>query len=445
MSPELLHPALALQWTVVDTWTLTVGALCAAACALPGALLVLRRLSMMGDAISHTVLPGIAAAFLISQSRDPLTMFFGALIVGVLTAVLVEWVQKLGKTESGASMGVVFTILFAVGVIMIRQAADSVDLDPGCVLYGAIDMTYLDRIEVAGTLVPRAAVVNGAMLLVNVALVTVLYKEFRVAAFDPALATSVGVPAWLMHYLLMAMVAATAVAAFETVGSVLVIAMIIVPGATAFLLTGRLWVMLVLSVLIGIASATLGYAMELTVPPLLGFPGASLSGMMATAAGLLFAAAWVASPKSGLVASMHRRFGVAVDVLREDVLGMLYRLDELRDGPQVVERHALREAMDVGPLQLTVALRGLRQQRLIEPADAGYRLTDTGRGRAQKLVRTHRLWETYLVDRLGVDPARVHATAERLEHVTDEQMRSHLGDANPERDPHDKPIPPDSD
>jgi len=444
MIPLGAQPILALQWTVVDTWTLTVGVLCAAACALPGALLVLRRLSMMGDAISHTVLAGIAAAFLITASRDPLTMFLGALIVGVLTAVLVEWVQKLGRTEAGASMGVVFTILFAVGVVLITQA-HQVDLDVDCVLYGAIDITYLDRVEVMGMLVPRAAVINGAMLLVNVFLVTVLFKEFRVAAFDPALANSVGVPAWLMHYLLMIMVAATAVAAFETVGSVLVIAMIIVPGATAFLLTGRLWLMLVLSVVIGVASAVLGYAMELTLPQALGFPGASLSGMMATAAGVLFAVTWVASPRSGLIAMTTRRFGVAVDVLREDVLGLLYRLDELRDGPQTVDRAGLREAMGVGPLQLTVALRGLRQQRLVTRGDRGYQLTDTGRGRAQRLIRTHRLWETYLVDKLGIDPARVHATAERLEHVTDEQMRTHLGDTAPDRDPHNKPIPPDAD
>ena len=124
----------------LDGWIVVAGMLCAMSCALLGNFLVLRRMSMMGDAISHAVLPGLAVAFLITGTRDSLPMFIGAAVVGVLTAVFTQWVNRFGKVEESASMGVVFTALFAIGLILIVRAADSVDLDPGCVLYGTISI-----------------------------------------------------------------------------------------------------------------------------------------------------------------------------------------------------------------------------------------------------------------------------------------------------------------
>ena len=197
-----------MEWNVLDTWIVVTGALSAMSCALPGSYLVLRRMSMMGDAISHAVLPGLALAFILTGSRESLPMLVGATAVGVLTTFLVQAVVKLGGLDKGASMGVIFTTLFALGLILIRQAADHVDLDPGCVLYGAIELTPLDLVAVFGMEVPRAAVVNAAMLAVNLGFVLLFYKELKITSFDPALATTVGIPAGLMHYLLMTLTAA---------------------------------------------------------------------------------------------------------------------------------------------------------------------------------------------------------------------------------------------
>ena len=130
-----------MNWYMYDTWIVIVGALCAIAAALPGTFLVLRRMSMMGDAISHAVLPGLAVAFLVTGTRASFAMFAGAAIVGVLTAVFTQWISQWGRVDRGASMGIVFTTLFAIGLLLIVQAADHVDLDPGCVLYGAIELT----------------------------------------------------------------------------------------------------------------------------------------------------------------------------------------------------------------------------------------------------------------------------------------------------------------
>ena len=241
--------------TSVDWWIIAIGALCAAACALPGSILVLRRMSLMGDAISHTVLPGIAIAFLVSGSRDPAAMLIGAIIVGVLTAILVQAIHSLGNVEVGASIGIVFTVLFAFGLVLMRQAIDHVDIDPDCVLYGSIEFSIFDQVNLLGLMyVPRAIVINGIMFIANAILIAVFYKEFKISSFDPALAKSQGFkPEW-MHYLLMTMTAATAVAAFESVGSILVVAMFIVPPATAYLLTDRYGVLLFVSVLVAFAS-----------------------------------------------------------------------------------------------------------------------------------------------------------------------------------------------
>lgn len=262
---------------------------------------------MMGDAISHAVLPGLAAAFLITASRSSFVMFLGAGLVGVLTAVFTQWVSKFGKVDRGAAMGIVFTTLFAIGLILIRQAADHVDLDPGCVLYGAIELTILDKVAFWGLLIPRAALVIGAVLAVNIALTALLFKEFRISSFDPELSTTVGINASLMHYLLMTMVAVTTVAAFEAVGSIIVIAMLIVPAATAFLLTRRLGVMLLLSIGVAIAAAAVGHLGALVAPPWLGFRGTVSSGMMALAAGAIFCLAWLLSPSQGLLFGRSRR------------------------------------------------------------------------------------------------------------------------------------------
>lgn len=301
-----------MNWYGLDTWIVVVGVLAAVSCALLGNFLVLRKMSMMGDAISHAVLPGLAIAFLLTGARASLTMFIGAAIAGVLTAVFTQWISKFGNVDRGASMGIVFTTLFALGLILIVQAADHVDLDPGCVLYGAIEWTPLDvawRPEFFGqTLeVPRAALVLGAVTVINLFFIIFFFKELRISSFDPELATTMGINANLMHYLLMTLVAITTVAAFEAVGSIIVIAMLIAPATAAHLLTDKLVSMIIVSVVLAILSAVLGHLSALIVPGWFGYDSTSTSGMMAVMSGLIFAAALFFAPRYGIIA---KRFGL---------------------------------------------------------------------------------------------------------------------------------------
>ncbi len=283
-----------MNWSELDTWIVITGVLICLACALPGAFLMLNRQSMLGDGISHAVLPGLAIAFLLTNSRDILPMVVGAVIAGVLTAVLTQVVQRFGQVESGAALGVVFCGLFATGLILIRVASDKVDLDADCVLYGSIETAVVDVDRV-----PRVTFISGGLLLVNALLTLLFYKELRLAAFDPALATTLGFNADAIRLGLTLVASVTTVLAFESVGSILVIAMLVVPAAAASLLTHRLHWLLLLALGFAGLSAVLGHIGAITLPQLAGrwldqpnLGATSSAAMMAVAAGVLFLAAW---------------------------------------------------------------------------------------------------------------------------------------------------------
>jgi manganese/zinc/iron transport system permease protein len=217
-------------------------------------------------------------------------MVVGAVIAGVLTAMLTQAVQRFGQVESGAALGVVFCGLFAIGLILIRVASDRVDLDADCVLYGSIETAVVDVGRV-----PRVALISGGLLLVNALLTVLFYKELRLAAFDPALATTLGFNADAIRLGLTLVASVTTVLAFESVGSILVIAMLVVPAATASLLTRKLHWLLALALLFAASSAVLGHIGAITLPgivgSLLGQPklgATSSAAMMAVVAGVLF-------------------------------------------------------------------------------------------------------------------------------------------------------------
>ena len=270
------------------------GTLAGASCALVGSFLVLRKMSMLGDAISHAVLPGIVIAFLMTGSRSSIPMLLGAALFGLLTAFIVETLHRKGKLQQDASIGVTFTWLFAIGVILISRYTGMVDLDQDCVLYGEIAYVTLDTVAVWGVQVPSAILTLGGLFIVNLLFVGVSFKELKITAFDPSLALSLGISATLWHYVLMGMVSMTTVATFWSVGAILVVAMLIAPGATAWLLTDRLRSMLLYSLLLSLASAIGGYYLAVALD-------GSIAGAMAVVSGILFALALFFSPTHGIL------------------------------------------------------------------------------------------------------------------------------------------------
>jgi manganese/zinc/iron transport system permease protein len=432
-----------MEWTFIDTWIVFVGALSAGACALLGNYLLLRRMSMMGDAISHAVLPGLAIAFLITGSRDSLPMLMGAILVGVITTLMIQGIDRLSGLDRGASMGVVFTTLFAIGLILIRQAADHVDLDPSCVLYGAIELTPLDTVALLGWEIPQAAITSGFMLVLNLLFVLVFFKELKITSFDPALATTMGFNADAIHYVLMTLVAATTIAAFESVGSILVIAMLIVPGATAHLMTDRLGAMLFISIVFAVLSAFLGHLGAITIPTWFGFRDTSTAGMMAVATGFLFLLAFFFSPRYGVFSRIASQFRLGLRIVGDDILGFLYRYQELAPAeaepiPATEIKNALRSDLAVNMMIWRLKAKGFVQQK-----NGGYALTSSGLNAGKGLIRSHRLWESYLCNVMGYCDADVHQHAHQFEHFTDPKLQEALVQVtgNPDQDPHHREIP----
>lgn len=273
----------------------------AAACSLSGVFLILRRMAMMSDVISHAILPGIVIAFFITHDITSPFLVIGAALTGVVTVALVELLSATRLVREDASMGLVFPALFSVGVILIARHAGRVHLDTDAVLLGEIAFAPFNRLLLFGyDLGPKSLWVMGAILVLNLALILALYKELKLATFDGALAAALGFSPLVLHYLLMGMVSVTAVGAFDAVGSILVVALMIAPPASAFLMTYRLGVLMVLSVLYGIASAVSGYWLAYGLD-------ASIAGSMATMAGVFFFATYLAAPHRGLIAVFLRR------------------------------------------------------------------------------------------------------------------------------------------
>ena len=369
-----------LTWEL-DGWIILAAVLCAVACAIPGNFLVLRRMSMLGDAITHAVLPGIAVAFFVSQSRSSLPMFLGAVVVGVLTAFFVDWIGRVGRVDEGASMGVVFTSLFALGLVMIVQAADHVDLDPSCVLYGAIELTPLDMIVVQGREMPRAVLVLGVLAIANLLFVCLFFKELLISSFDPSLATTSGFNAVVMHYVLMVVVAVTAVACFESVGSVLVVAMFVVPPATAYMLTDRLSWMIGLSLIVAVASAVLGHLSAIAVPSWFGFQSTTTASMMAVCSGCFLFIAALFAPRHGIVIRAGRRHLLSLRILSDDVVALLYRVGEGKAEARVSMEGA-QDSLLCRRLPLALATRLLAHRGDISVSEGSLLLTYQGQQRA---------------------------------------------------------------
>jgi manganese/zinc/iron transport system permease protein len=294
-----------LPWTEEFSntiWIVLMGFFVTTACGLVGTYLIWRRMALVGDAISHSILPGIALAFLLSHSRGTLPMFLGALAAGILTTITIEIIHKKTRIKQDSAIGIAFTTLFAIGVILISLYASRVDLDQECVLYGEIAFVPLQSDVAIGDFIlgPKPVVRMAAVTIVVVVLIVLFYKELLVSSFDPALAFSVGINATTIHYSLMCLLSVVVVSAFESVGAILVIAMLILPGATASLLSRRLPGIMCLVVLHSALSSVAGHHLATWLD-------CSIAGAMVVSGAALFVLAWLFSPNDGLIRNLKRQ------------------------------------------------------------------------------------------------------------------------------------------
>lgn len=269
-------------------WIILTGALVAVSAGLLGCFLVLRRMSMIGDAISHAVLPGIVIAYLVSGNREPFTMLIGAGALGLVATFMIEYLRKKAKVQGDAAIGVTFTFLFAIGIILISLFANQVDIDQDCVLYGEIAYVPIDTLitDSGQNIGPRPVYLLGGMLIVIAAFICLFFKQLSLTAFDPAFATAIGISTTIWHYLLMGLVSMTTVVSFESVGAILIINFLIGPPSIAFLITESLKKMLLYTVIIGVIVAIIGGLVA-------AFLDVSVAGSMAVTTGVLFALVFI--------------------------------------------------------------------------------------------------------------------------------------------------------
>ncbi|WP_422090059.1 metal ABC transporter permease [Tenacibaculum ovolyticum] len=277
-----------------------IASLVAVACAIPGVFLVLRKMALISDAISHSILPGLVIGFFITHDlNSPLLILMGALS-GILTVILVEYIQKTKLVKEDTAIGLVFPALFSIGVLLIAKNANDVHLDVDAVLLGELSVAPFDRLFINGIDIgPKSLWIIGTILLITLSLLGAFFKELKVSTFDAGLATALGFSPVVIHYGLMSVASITTVAAFDAVGAILVVALMIVPAATAYLLTNDLKKMLFLSMFFGVLSAILGYWLA-------HYLDASISGSMISVLGFVFFLVYLFAPNRGLFSVLYR-------------------------------------------------------------------------------------------------------------------------------------------
>lgn len=403
-------------------------------CGLLGSFIVVRKLSLFGDTLSHAVLPGVAIGYLVAGEKDPLAIFVGATLAGVLGTVMVHLIKKTTHIKEDSSLGMVLAGFYGVGIVLMNRIQK---LPTGT--QSGIDKFLFGQ---AAALSPTEVWMIAGVAMAAVVMVLLFYRQFLLGSFDMGFARSMGLPAGVFHYLLMMLLAFTVVVSLQAVGAVLVSAMLVIPAASAYLLTDRMHRMLILASGFGIFSGVLGAFFS--------FLGNSLptGPLMVLAASSVFTLSFLFSPKHGLVSRWRKRRSSQVRIRNENTLKAIY---------QVRESYGFAgEGVKVGDLALRMneeedeVVRRLRDLRSvgvcdlkeIEGASFAF-LNPEGWLRACAVVRNHRLWELYLTNQAEYEPDHVHDDAEIIEHVLGEETVRRLERLldYPAEDPHGKLIP----
>jgi len=396
-----------------------------------GSFTLLRRQSLLGDALSHAALPGICFAFLLTGSKAPLPLFAGALIAGLLGALTMLATVRWSRVKEDSAMGIVLSVFFGLGIVLLTYIQK---LPTG-------NQSGLDKFLFgqAATLVEEDVQVMALLSVGVLALLALFYKELKILAFDREYGASLGLPMRSLEILLTLLLVVVVVVGLQTVGVVLLVATLITPAAAARQWTDRLGVMILLSAAIGAGSGVLGALVSATVPRLPTGPVIVLFASFVLVVSLFLA------PRRGYLWALARERRVERRIRRENLLKDLYRVGEGGESwDRFVSLPQLMGLRGQSSARLLRSARPLLQDGLMQRQGDTVRLTDKGRREAAGVVRKHRLWELYLTRRLELPSDHVHRDAEAMEHaLTDEavtELDALLG--HPELDPHGRPIPP---
>lgn len=390
-------------------------------CGVLGCFIVLRNMAMIGDALSHAILPGVVGAFVL-VGYSTLGFFVGAVIAGLFTAFVITWIQQNVKTKNDAAIGIVFTAMFSIGVMGISGISRTgVHLDLKDFLFG----------NVLGVSDEDLYLTAAVTLFVLISIIF-FYRYLFVTTFQPVIAETMGISVNKMHYFLMLMLSFAVVASLGTVGVILVVAMLITPASTALLLTDRLQWVLFISGIVGLLSAILGLLAAIVFNTT---PGPAIAVTATTFYGL----AALFAPKKGLLSRFIQRRQLQQKIQLEDILKWGVR--KKTKGELTLK--GLQTHLSFSNRQMSTHLKTLKDQGFLTYANNTIDFTEKGKEEAMRLVRAHRLWETYLVNEMGLSAEQIHEDAEKQEHLLTQEMLDEVDLALgfPEQDPHGSPIP----
>ena len=389
-------------------------------CGLLGCFIVLRNMALIGDALSHAVLPGVVGAFMF-LGYNTLGFFVGSVIAGFISAIAITWIQHNSKTKNDAAIGIVFTAMFALGVIGISWLSqnEGVHLDLKDFLFGNVLGVSDEDLYL-----------NAAITIYVIGSIILFYRYLFVTTFQPTIAQTMGISVKVIHYYIMLLLSFAVVASLKTVGVILVVAMLITPASTALLLSNRLKIVLVIAAITGLFSSIIGLFLAIKLDTT---PGPA----MAVVATFFYLLALLFAPQKGIIARkiIKRKVKYKIDI--EDILKESLKLELSHE----LTFQNLLDKLSIRQRSLKRKIQNLQSQNLMLVPIG---LTDKGKQKALKLVRAHRLWETYLVNKMGLTEEQIHDEAEKLEHLLPDEILDEVEQTLgfPTQDPHGSPIPP---
>lgn len=417
---EELITSLSSEWAIR---ALIASSLVGIMCGTIGTFIVLRNMSLIGDALAHAILPGIFVAFVLI-GYSTIGFFLGSVIAGLLTAVVITWIQHNVKTKNDAAIGIVFTAMFSIGVIGISKVSgsDGVHLDLKDFLFGTVLGISNEDIYL-----------TAAITLYSIVSIIIFYRYLFITTFQATIAQTMGISVKMIHYFLMLLLSFAVVSSLRAVGVILVVAMLITPASTALLLSDKLKNVIILSGLIGLISAVLGLILAIVIGD-----GIAPGPTMCVTATLIYFLAVVFAPKKGLLVKAILRIKQKSKIEKEDIIKYL-----LKNRAANNSLEQIANSLNLSLSRIKTHVKNLVADGVVNQTGASLQLSIKGNASGESLVRAHRLWETYLVDELGMQENQIHPEAEKYEHLLSEdvldEVDRHLG--FPTKDPHGSPIP----
>ncbi len=402
-----------------------------AGAAVVGSFTMVRKRALLGDAIAHSVLPGVCLAFMLSGRKDPLLLLAGAILTGWLSLLFMDFIVRHSKLKPDAAIGAVLSLFFGLGILLLTAIQNS----------GSGNQAGLDKFLFgkAASLTRQDVLVFGIATLGILTVVAGLFKAFKFVAFDRDFAAASGLPVRFLEFLLSTITVVAVAVGIQAVGVVLMAALLITPAAAARFWTDSLWRLTALAAAFGMVSGFFGAWISYTAPAMPTGPWivVLLSGIA------IFSA--FAAPKRGIWAGKRRREANARKMLLENILKAFYRLEEAQPGgyksfPEI----AIRERGDFSISQLFNGLKSLRHKGLVRfDGTNNWSLTESGTVESRRVVRLHRLWELYLSHKMGMAADHVHESAEAMEHLLTPEVEKRLIEEldYPALDPHQSAIP----